>query len=597
MPIYLATRIAAGDRRRIGVPVPGSSHLYLKTAPSRSRVTITRTMTKGHRRVLSLMLPSVYYAFHHPKTHVSLDYYERIDLPPLPIRMPFIVTEQKASSSKREVSSFVAAHNGILESIGRRSVYIFRESTLEVANAIVDSHLFRHDTDSIANAINIDETRVLFNVLRQLNALLHTIYTLPSVIALGDKGISMGPIPTVDTSASSAAGSSSKVARMDLDNTLLSDNGQSLGLMSNIGIGRVDYNPATFPTAGCVLPFDQSCECADLSGVPSFLMTYASGFFGPADETRTRELNRLRGAWTSISRTFCGYQVSHLVKSMELAILGDSAIVPIIRDESYRGSVLLSSQIILNDSYEQHFPISPEDLIEQVANLDAASRAHRAINDIITTACGRSGLAEEEVTNILLWKTTRQLSTTCIALPFTVEEKEELVRLADDTQRSGDYFQNSPDYLIKAIAYLKDEALPVPDDAPMFPGALFFRSRTEEVLSLFGPMVPCVDVPGAPSMTLRSSSKPPQQNFVARPIRFQDAVANWDNWRKSGQLRNGPPTRSAALHDKAFEGRDRTKVWEKVMSLYEDPSEDGDEVVYERPAKRANVGVSAFDRF
>lgn len=597
MSVYLATRVAAGDRRRIGVPVPGSSHLYLKTAPSRSRVSITRTQTKGMRRAISLMLPSAYYAFSNTDKWVSLDYFERVNIPPLPVSLPFIVVEAKSSSSKREVNAFVEAHQGVLETIGRRSVYIFRQVSLDVAQAIADSSLFRHDTDSIANAINIDEAKVLFNILRQLNALLHTTYTLPSALALGDKGIRMVPRP-LSSQSEGASTSASKVVSMDTDDLLTSDNGQEIGFVSSPGLSRIDYNPPTFPTSGIVLPFDQSSECADLAGVPAFFMTFASGFFGPPTDVRSRELNRLRGAWTSISRTFCGYQVSHLVKCFELALLSDAVCTPIIRDNEYRGSVLLSSQIIINDSYEQHFPVSREDLSNIVASLDKYTRAHNSINEIIRVACGRSSLSEEEITNILLWKTTRQLSTACITLPFTAEEKDELVRLADDVQRSGDYHQNSPDYLIRAIALLKDESKPISSDAPMFPGALFFRSRTEEVLSMFGPMVPCVDVPGAPTMTLRPTSKPPQQNFVARPIRFHDAVANWDNWRKSGQLKNGPSTRSAALHDKAFEGRDRTRVWEAVMSLYEPTEEEADDdVVYERPSKRAALGDTPFDKF
>lgn len=597
MPVFLASRVAAGDRRRIGVPVPGSSHLYLKTAPSRTRVTITRTLTKGSRRALSLMLPSVYYAMKNLHKTVSLDYFERVTDPPIPIQLPFLVVEPKTTSSKREVRDFIETHQGILENIGRRAVYIFRNSSFEVGNAIIESGLFRHDSDSIANAINVDEMRVLSNVLRQLNALLHTLHTLPSALAKGDKGVRLVSFPSTDILTSDTAGSSQSASAMDTDTFLKTDNEQSMGLVSYVEVGRLDYDPKAFPTSGFVLPFDQSSECADLLCVPSFLTTFCSGFFGPANDTRTRELNRMRGAWTAISRTMCGYQVSHLVKSLELAILGDAVLVPIIRDRSYKGSVLLSPHVIINDSYEQHFASPAEDLLQQVASLDAYSRAHLAINNIIREACNRTELSEEEVTNVLLWKTTRQLSNACITLPFTTEEKDQLVALAADTQRSGEYFQNSPDYLIKAIAMLADETIHVPDDSPMFPGALFFRSRTEEILSLFGPMVPCVDIPGAPTMTLRSVSKPPSQNFVARPFRFQEAISNWDNWRRAGQLRNGPPVRSAALHDRAFEGRDRTRVWEAVMKLFEEPESDGDEVEFAPPAKRANVGTSAFDMF
>jgi hypothetical protein len=256
----------------------------------------------------------------------------------------------------------------------------------------------------------------------------------------------------------------------------------------------------------------------------------------------------------------------------------------------------VSSSITITDSYTLHSSSSADTLSDEIAALDVASFNRNAINRILAQSIQRMQVAGEDDVVPDDWETIRKLSEICLILPLTHDEKKEIIALASPLVNEFEYFQNSPDYLLRAIHYLVKDTTPIPTDVPMYPEAIFHTSRVEEVLSAFGPSVPCVDIPNAPTITLRSVAKPPASNFVARPLRFHDAVRNWLGWLESKSLKNGPTSKSAILKDRAFEGRDRQRVWSGLMSLVKFDVDDAARVLEGAPEpKRRKVEPSIFD--
>jgi hypothetical protein len=385
---------------------------------------------------------------------------------------------------------------------------------------------------------------------------------------------------------------------MDTDTTLKSENTQTSGIEIAPSTTFVDLPdtsaPLDFP--GILFPYNSSVECTDYTTLPSLLQEHHYGFLGHTSDKRAASLNQIRQAWGSIARTSTGYQISHLAKIIGFAISTSSAVVPVLRRSKYLGAILVSSSVTITDSYTFHSSSSADALSDEVAALDVVSSNRNAINRILTQAVQRIQLAGDDDVVPDNWETIRELSEACLILPLTNDEKKEIIALAAPLVNDFEYFQNSPDYLLRAIEYLRNDTTRIPTDIPMYPEAMFHTSRVEEVLSAFGPSVPCVDIPNAPTISLRSVAKPPMSNFVARPLRFHDAVRNWLGWLESKSLKNGPTSKSTVLKDRAFEGRDRQRVWSGLLSLVKFDVEDAGRVLEGAPEpKRRKVEPSIFD--
>jgi hypothetical protein len=520
--------------------------------------------------VVAFLAP-FYFAFN-TQAPISVDYSGVIGQAPLPIPLPYIVAEPLAQVQKRSVEQFVSDHHGYREKIGRRNVYIFKDMSLEDLRAISTSRLFREDVEAVANSISIGEAKVLVTLLRVVHAAILTIYNGPLALASGDnlEALRSGPIEDLDMIVDDpqAQGSSSAPQQSQLINP------ETQGPHISVKHEMVPL-PDTYDAlpAGHVFPFDESCECSDLITVPSYVCAHLQAFLGESQDDRAATVGQIRQAWPSISRTYCGYQLSHLVKVLELTCTANGVLVPLFSPGRYIGALLVTSTSLVNDSYDVHIPSSSEEVVQFIAELDTVSTRRRQIAVILCRARRRSGLPEEEDMVALNWSGVRSLSRLVLALPLTSEEKAELVSLAADVTRSLEFFLPSPDFIVKAVLLLQDPSIEVDPTLPMYHEALFHTSRLEEVLSLFGPEVPCFDIPSSPALVVKRSTPAPRSNLVSRPMKFKDAVVNWEGWIQSRTLHNGPTSMSVVLRERAYDGSDRSKVWSELVRLVPEEEE------------------------
>jgi len=593
MPVHLASRVSSGDRRRIGVTIPLSEHSYLKTAPSRTRAFITPGPESGFRRLVSSFIVPFFLAFSDGSGEATFSSSTTCKFPPVPLPLPFIVVEPLASASKRDVEEFVVAHKGYRERIGRRSVIIFKGMEITGLRDASSSRLFREDVEAVANSVSIGEAKILVTLLRIINAAIHTIYNAPLALASGDSLMEIWTSPDDDLD-DIEEGEGSKDIRMDTEQPTSANHKSAVPTISS---KHSMENLPIFddqPLSGHFFTFDESLECSDLITVPSFVSQHLQRFLGESSLDRAAAVEQIRQAWGPISRTYIGYQLSHLVKCLEFTITASAVLHPIIRSGQYFGAVLGTSTALVSDSYDTHHSQSAEEIQEQIERVDVVSFSRRKIVAILLRARRRANLPEGEDEEAHSWSSVRSLSRIVLALPLTTEEKAELVTLAAGLTKTLDYFLPSPDFIIKAVVLLQDPGHPVDASFPMYPEALFPTSRLEEVLSVFGASVPCFDIPSAPTISLSRGTPAPKSNFVARPLPFRDALLNWSGWIDSRVLHNGPAARSEALRERAFEGADRTRVWAELVRLVPDASEPTGSSV-RRASKKVKQAVSIFD--
>jgi len=597
MPIHLATRMPTGRRDRVGVSIPLTEALYLQTQPSRTRVTVTNIRQDPYLRIVSTFIPDFFNAYRSNES-VEVGAFKQCRIDPLPFDLPFVISEAKAHVSSRDVGSFVVQHRGYRERIGKRNVIIFKDLSLDGLRSIASSSLLREDTSAGSNAISINECKVLLTILRICNASFQTLYNAHSASLNGDRAstVFVDDAPEDDEDMNIDAGtegSTSTSAPPPTKPTIL-----SAMVVTSISTQHT-FEPVQLDSPihnqGVFFPFDRSLECADLQAVPDFISTRLQGFLAETEEDRSVILGQIRAAWPSISRTMTGYQLSHFVKTLDFAVVSSSRPLPVFRGGRYLGACLLSPCILVNDSYDLHHPLSAEDLVEEIEKADVKEFSRKRILQILARAGVRAGLNEEQLGHLDEWDSVRLLSRHVSTLPLTEEEKVDLVALASGLHRTIDFFLPSPDYIIRAVGYIADPTITIEGNLPMWHEALFTSSRLEEVLSLFGERVPCFDVQSAPAIRLSRGALPPDANFVARPLPYRDAIANWEGWTSSKVLHNGPKAKSASLHDRAFDGADRGRVWRELMTLV---PEDGIADPVERvaaPLKKRKAATSIFD--
>jgi hypothetical protein len=119
----------------------------------------------------------------------------------------------------------------------------------------------------------------------------------------------------------------------------------------------------------------------DPFGVPHFFTKFMKRSLGDSATEILDNVDRYRSAWGILKTTSSGHILSHIVKSIEIAIEANCGITALFDHEYYEGSLLSGLGFTISNRTETFIPLGPKDLAEQIELMASHQKAWTAIKD------------------------------------------------------------------------------------------------------------------------------------------------------------------------------------------------------------------------
>lgn len=579
MPIVLA-RFAV-QNRGLGGSAKTSSQVieqqeYVRTPPTTARIEAMNERVILSRQIIDNNIPSTYFSAKYKKV-VPLGHCEPLgkdaDLLPIPIpTLAFAMTKGKPQDS------MIKQYGITKERIRNDEIFLVPNPTLYAIRDISSMQYVDPNCPAPANTLNIAAARAFVTASRVLYAVLTVSQSKPHIAnTIGEEKIPIKHIKkrkhTGDTlpeaQGSPLARPTDSSELMDLDTSDQSLPGSTdttayIGMSNEVTLRSPITSLSDFKHPGNFIVFRSELSEIDFLTVPRLIQSAGLRFLGRHPEECLRNLASVSAGWGIAARTKSGDQFAHLARCLELSLDSDTFPIPVIANGIYSGTFVLGNTHVVISNGAIIKPLDKQALKVDYESCDTHGKAMRVILEIT----GDLDLEEGEDPNERL-NTMRRLREHAIVSSLSEEDRQRVLEAAGNlsfpTQR---YWGHSASFIGKAISYLQDPTLQIPDDAPLHPSALFESSRLTLVLGAFGDSVPTFDIEGAPRILVKNGTEnAPAMNLTARPRSLKHAVENWENMIKTSSLRNGPKAISKSLRDKGFSGKEKTVLWSQLMQL------------------------------
>jgi hypothetical protein len=253
-------------------------------------------------------------------------------------------------------------------------------------------------------------------------------------------------------------------------------------------------------TMGLILGFMDELAQFDRQTVPRVVKTYFYHCLGEDEQDAFENYELLCSAWGNLCKGDFGNRVSHLFLSIDIALMTQTRLCPIIVAGNFAGSLLSGAGFHLSVFGARYRPFSVEEVVRGLQAVDEHSNALWKIFGKLSFATQ----ADREVA-YKGCRSTRKLKEYCDALPLTGANaaRDEVLKLAKklsfDTDRP---FPITAKNIETVLSYIEDHNKDLSLLPYLHPSLLFSTKRAHIAWSAFGHSAPSFRVPGGKAMNL-----------------------------------------------------------------------------------------------
>jgi len=313
--------------------------------------------------------------------------------------------------------------------------------------------------------------------------------------------------------------------------------------------------PGDIPNAsGIFFPFVSELSSYDTQTVPELIEHFLFQSLGVTAERQVERMDRLRSDWGLIGKTDAGVVLSHIGKTISLALRSQARCYPVFGEGNvYEGSVLSGARFFVGMHGQVYRPLSYEKLQSEIGDFSTHTKS---LEEIMT-------LAELSIDEKASVTTMRKLRSVLLKKRIGEDDRDKIRKLAVHLHFKEKFLAVNATTITKIISELLDSAYE-DEDLPMHHSVLFSTDKVLHLLSAFGYQAPSFVIDNCPKVPL--SGKPPT-TFVMRQKPLDIAVQDWKSIMDSKEIRNNPKNLSRANRDRSLVGNDKNQIWSELVKL------------------------------
>jgi hypothetical protein len=292
-------------------------------------------------------------------------------------------------------------------------------------------------------------------------------------------------------------------------------------------------------TPGLLARFVPELADSDGRSVINFIREYMFGNIGKDDQDSVVVFSQLRSAWGVIQGTDFGLELSHLCRSLQIALEAGTALRPIFESDYYEGCLLVAASFSVSWHDRIIKPLGISELAKELTSLATHANTLRSIQTLVTGG-QMSDLDITQVTSMV------ELRVYLLGQSLTESIKRDVIAAASYLRFPARSWVVNAENLKSALLLVKDHSS-LKETYPIGPRALFSTDFVEIAMSCFGekscpsffnpngtPILldkPLPD-PSTRERQNRGKQKGKQQSssggwtFTVRRVRFDEAVGD-----------------------------------------------------------------------
>lgn len=486
------------------------------------------------------------------------------------MRMPPLIYDFDVNPNDR-LEEELLKHSEKVEGRGKKSTFIMREPTQENIKTVVDVHKANTKTIHIVGTVNVDALKTVLVIRKVLSMFLltHTYAAFRHSSDINPAKDDMFASTTKKRKLDDASyelcvtepqkyvGEPAAGEAMNVDNEPMTHDIE-LKYAKPSHVTTKTWGPADeVPNSdGLFIPFVKELAVKDTITVPTLFSDYFLRSLASSTKVAFEKMDELRAGWGVISDTNLGHEISHLCKCIDIAMKAQATLYPIYTHGIYEGTVICGAGYTVSVHGKVYTPLPYGDLQKLVSDKSAHSYA---LSKIVK-------LCEDKQTEIIACTSMRQLSKLLLECTFDELNKQEVIRLAHQLSYSTRYWSTSIANIHRALSFLPNPELEIPNDVPMHPKFVFSMDRVEQVMSAFGHQAPTFMIPGGKKCAF--SDKDPPKNFHVRTISVEAAVTDMKYLVEHGYITNNLNNLSKGYKDTSINGPNKVNVWKALGDLW-----------------------------
>lgn len=257
--------------------------------------------------------------------------------------------------------------------------------------------------------------------------------------------------------------------------------------------------------------------------VPRVVNQYFLGCLGTNAESVRAMFKRVKMDWGVIADTDVGKELAHIFKCIELGLLGQARVFPVVDEKQYLGCCLMGAgfQIAAYDSV--YTPVDNHTLREKVG----LASSHKMALDIIANLVTGHDPELELFDQVKCVEGMMELRNLLLEADLSSNIREQVCVAARGLRFSSRSLNISADNLSMVLQLIAHPENPLPMNLPIHPLYLFSGNRNHLVWSSFGELAPTFHFAGGPKVDLNQSRNLPTHISV-RNVSLSDALIDLD---------------------------------------------------------------------
>jgi len=578
MSFYLGHKVkAANDRKVVSRQLLDKGLELFKAKPCEVQVTvIASTVQPGYASYVQNLSPFIYATLTQKRVVIRNRGYV-LPTPPhlIPFALPPCVVDFEKPLTERQVESLPGSCRPITGKT-TNSTYVMQEPTPTHCKNMVALGA-RSTTPAFFGVVNLEAMKIYFVLVKLFSGFLLT-HTYPAFRHMEDINPTTVPISQMSKRRRADDGSylaciSQQQCNSDVedDDAMADADGAEPPAADVPAVNLCAARPQAIednkwgsvediPNAsGLFVPYVRDLAVADESTVIDLISTHFVRSLADNIEGMCKTMNKIKSAWGHIIGTDSGHEMSHLAKCIDIALRGQAAVYPVFSASVYEGCVIYGAGYNIGVHDEVLRPIAYADLQLVVASKSMHGRSLAKIVELVDD--------DDLEDDIVSCTTMRALSNLLKRFAMDEADRAGVISAASSLCYRGKYWSTSPYNVNKALPYLVDTTLNIPEDVPLHPSYIFSCDRVELVLSAFGHQGPTFMIPNGAKCNL-TGDKPPV-TFVVRTIALTAAIADMRSMMELGYITNNMNNLSRVHQDVAVKPPMKTLVWKQLIDVYE----------------------------
>lgn len=313
-------------------------------------------------------------------------------------------------------------------------------------------------------------------------------------------------------------------------------------------------------TSGVYFPYVPDLASSDTKTVPALINQYFLESLGRNAQTTIETHRAIIRAWGIIGLTDTGNVLAHMATVIRVALQAQGFVYPVFEGGVYEGCILGGGGFAIAIQKSTVLPVEYRDLQQIVQKAGSHSSALKSIAQIVDEDLG------EDYEAVMESKSMRALATILVSTALSEEDRDNVLKIARRLTFPQRYWAVNSTTLVKVMDLIRDQTLPIDNDAPLHPSLLFSRDRVELVIGVFGYQAPSFMIPSCPEVRLAKGGALPR-TFCVRVVDLGVAITDWKTMIRNKAIRNNPQTLSSRYQDRSFGGADKEVVFGALLNM------------------------------